>query len=104
MKHIPITEHGVLLGSRPAEDWRHELSMAIQDFANSAHKIADALNGSPEQAAYIRSNARQLGEPLPLQLVCSVWMVMEGLGTTNGEASRTGHQYSSVPQVQEAAE
>lgn len=68
-----------LLGSRPSEDWRHELSMAIQAFADSAHKIADALNGSPEKAAYIRANARQFGEPLPLQLVCSVWMVMEKL-------------------------
>lgn len=88
----------ILLGSRPADtvdvfDWRHDLSMAINSFAESANKIAEALNEGGEKASYIRSNARQFGEPLPLQLVCSIWMVMEGLGTIPTE--RAGSSFST---------
>jgi hypothetical protein len=64
---------------RGEDDWRIELDMAIRDFANGAEKIAEALNAGGEKAAYIRANARQFGEPLPLQLVCSIWLAMEQL-------------------------
>lgn len=73
------TEPPVDLRMLPEKDWRHELSESIRDFANGAQKIAEALDAGGEKAAYVRANARQFGEPLPLQLVCSVWMTMEGL-------------------------
>jgi hypothetical protein len=73
-------DHDGIIALEPSVfDWRVGLDMSIRDFARGANEIAEALNAGGEKAAYIRANARQFGEPLPLQLVCSIWLAMEQL-------------------------